>query len=1231
VSERIPVLYLAPWVDYGGSDTNTLDWFRWIDRSRFRPSLITTQPSSNRRLSEVVPFASEVWPLPELMEGREFPRFIAEFIRSRRVELIHVMNSRIAYDLLPDFRALVDRPKIVVQLHVEEPARDGYVRYVTTRYGGLVDAYSVSNAAVEEAVVGYGISPERVEVIHTGIDAGLYSREAVAPVALDEDRVHVLFVARLVAQKDPLLMVEVARELAKRGLRFCIHVIGGGDLEPDVRALVDRYGLHEQVVFESATHELRPWYAGADVLLMTSLFEGVPVIVYEALSMELAIVAPALPGILELLGEGGGVIVERRDSADAYADALEPLLRSRELRRRIGGEGREIVRERFSVQEMGAKHSRLYQRVLGARTLQPLPEPELPFARPDLGSRRARGTPRVSVITPCFNHGRPLRECVESIRAQTYSDVEMIVIDDCSTEGETKSYLRELEADEDIRVLRMRRNEGPSAARNRGISQANGRYVLPVDADNLLLPDAIERLVAQLQAAGEHVGFIYQNCQYFGNREDYFEPPIFNPFLLARENYIDTCALIDRSVFNLGFSYAEDIVFGHEDWDFFLALAEHGIHGEPARSKTMLYRKEGFTRSDLVEWTGSPFHLEARARHPRLFSHDTPESPESAPSTSLKARWAPALSLIAITPLEASGVAWETTLSRIREQVFTDFELLVPLDAEPTYKSLGPPIRVLPSRRRERPAELLSRALEMSRGRNLLVTTRALPDLLCDPGSIERIVRLLERPQRRTTLCFVDLGERHNPPFMVTLGDQRERDPHSIAFSRLDVPDDELPRRLDTGDPIGTLARWMQIRRNHLEWRHLPSAWAERPKASSEVSGVPVVPGGWRAEREERARRLRELPAMPGAAARVDRWAGGPSWFPTFTAPLLRSQRFGFEEWTVTATSPPPAGFNPEYYLGVVHLRSLQGTNRIVRDGKQGYTTVAPGAEPTGEEMEASLGYVDEIAFTMFEPLLVCRHAGTGAPVLICGEDDPLHGAVEWPPLAVLGYIDRLPINPRKVPTSPPTRTWLRGVVRTVDPLARRHRVDLGKVPPGDAPWELGALLDRDPGDGIAAWVDDEGRLHTDLYAPTRHPFDLGQTLRWVGAPASWRGFARVRARTRAIARRGSEAVRHAVARPGLATTTDRAAGPVAWLLPDSGRDRHPLFSATHPVTADQLVTRDPSEARELGYGPAHKLGYVLAIAPVTAMLRRPHVSIPWGSRFGEALTSSEDPSRNAE
>ncbi|MHB2000814.1 MAG: glycosyltransferase [Solirubrobacteraceae bacterium] len=1226
---RTPILYLAPWVDYGGSDTNTLDWFRWIDRSRFAPSLITTQPSDNRRLSETVPYAEEVWALSELMPGDRFPQFIAEFIVSRQIELIHVMNSRIAFDLLPDFRALKRPPKVVVQLHVEEPTRDGYVRYVTTRYGNLVDAYSVSSAHVGDTVVGYGVPRDRVHTIPTGIDTGLFDRGRVQPAAdLADETVHLLFVARLVEQKDPLLMVEVARTLAERNLPFCIHVIGGGELEPDMRARVDEYGLQDRVVFEAPTHELRPWYAGAALLLMTSVFEGVPVIVYEALAMELPIVAPALPGIVELMGDGGGRLVHPRDRVQAYADALEPLIRSREKRRKIGREGRELVMSRFSVQEMAAKHAELYERLLSERVAGSAEQEPPPIWRSSFRTRPARGTPRVSVITPCFNHGRVLRECVEAVRAQTYPDVEMIVVDDCSTDAETRSYFEELEADGAVRIVRLPINVGPSAARNNAIALASGRYLLPVDADNLLLPDAVARLVMQIQAAGEHVGFIYQNAQYFGNREDYFEAPVHNPWLLTRQNYIDTCALIDREVFELGVNYAEDIVFGHEDWDFYLQLATRGVHGEPARGKTLLYRKEGFTRSDLVEWTGPPFQAGLAARHPALFPTRARDEPASRTGLGLKARWAPALSLISIAPFDVAGPAWELTQAALREQRFGDFELLVTLDRDLDIDESEPPIRNLPARLAARPADALAHAVELSRGRHLLLTGRALPDLLCDPGSIERIVRLLEGRQREATLCLADVDERLHP-FAVTLGDDPGLEPHSIAFSRADLWPEGLPADIDAGDPIGALARWTLIRRRHLEWRHLRSEWADRPEPSGRFHRVVLASQGPRAERLERELRSVERPLFGGAATEVQRWTRTPTWLPAATVPLLRSQRVDFEEWTVTTTSPPPPGFNPEHLLGVVHMRALQGTRRIVRGGEQGYTALPLGDEPTGDEMEQSLGYVEEVAFSMLEPLLLCRHARTGAPILICGEDDPLRGFVEWPQQAVLGYVDRFPVNPRTVPTSPPTRTWLRGLLRTVDPEKRRHRVALGTARADEPTWELGALLDRDPGEGVGAWVDDWGRLCTAGYAPARPPFDIRGALRWVGAPASWRGFGTKQARARAVARRTLDSMRHAKAQ--LSPEASTARQPQAWLMSMPGPERCALFSAMHPVTGDQLVTRDPSEPRELGYGSIQLLGYALALAPVTGTLRRPPLSVPWGSRFGEALTLAEDPFRDAD
>jgi glycosyltransferase involved in cell wall biosynthesis len=366
--ERIPILYLAPWVGYGGSDKNTIDWFRWIDRDRFAPSLIATQPSPNPLLDQVEPYADEVWVLPDLMPAEDMPRFIFDFLRSREVRVIHLMNSRIGFDLLPDLVALPDPPSVVVQMHAEEVDRSGYVRYVSARYGDLVDLFSMSNRHVADAVEEYGVPAEKVRVIYTGIDPDEFSPDRAEPVAeLPRDRLQILFAARLVAQKDPLLMLDVASALRDRGVSFQIHVVGEGDMEEEMRQRIAAADLGEHVLLHPPMPGLQPWYAACDVLLMTSAFEGIPVVVFEAMAMGMPIVTAGLPAIAELLDDEDDGLVLPRDSVAGYVEPLARLARDREHLAARGREMRARAKEQFSVQQMAAEHGEFYEELVAGQ------------------------------------------------------------------------------------------------------------------------------------------------------------------------------------------------------------------------------------------------------------------------------------------------------------------------------------------------------------------------------------------------------------------------------------------------------------------------------------------------------------------------------------------------------------------------------------------------------------------------------------------------------------------------------------------------------------------------------------------------------------------------------------------------------------------------------------------------------------------------------------------------
>lgn len=675
------MLYLAPWVDLGGSDKGTIDWFRHIDRSRWAPSIITTQPSSNRWLPEIEPYAEEMWALPDLMAGHELPGFILELIATREVQVVHIMNSRLGFDLLPDMTCLPSKPVVVVQHHAEEEGRSGYVRHVASRYGNLVDGFSVSSEQLAGAMLDYDIAQSRIHVIATGVDAAVeLNPDRTLPFDhLEDSGPRILWPGRFVDQKDPMLTLEIVKALDERQLDFTLHFVGEGKLRQEMIERIGALEIGHRIRWHPPSHEMPRWYRSCDLVLMTSAYEGVPYVIYESMAMGVPVVAPALPGNLELMKDGlGGALIDPLDDVERYADAIETLLRDETTRRQIGARARSQMLEGHSLSNMVAQHEALYEHLLSHRR-----ERE---AAPD-GSRQDKKAvavdqpasltlprqpppPRhVAVIIPCYQHGRFLPDAIRSLHEQTLRPTRIVVVDDASEDPETRQALDRLAHDPLVTVVRLACNSGPSAARNRALAEVNESYVLPLDADDMLPPHALETMVTQLERAPEQIGFIYPNVQHFGNRNDYFAAPPYNLNALLDDNYCAASVLLDRRIFEHGIRYAEEIVHGHEDWELVLQLAERGIHGEPAGGgPTLLYRKQGFSRVNAAEYGPLGFAEQIRERHAALYRDRRDE---------IKARWAPALSLLLVDGCDGSDGAWSDRLPEwLGRQTCRDFEVL---------------------------------------------------------------------------------------------------------------------------------------------------------------------------------------------------------------------------------------------------------------------------------------------------------------------------------------------------------------------------------------------------------------------------------------------------------------------------------------------------------------------------------------------------------------------------
>lgn len=133
-------------------------------------------------------------------------------------------------------------------------------------------------------------------------------------------------------------------------------------------------------------------------------------------------------------------------------------------------------------------------------------------------------TPLISVIVPVYNCEKYLQECIDSILAQTYSNLELIIVNDGSTDGSTTIINMYATADKRVRVL-SQANQGPSSARNLALGNMRGRYVTFVDADDYISSEFLEVLYILLQESGSDMAAAaYSRSRHpeFNGHERYF-------------------------------------------------------------------------------------------------------------------------------------------------------------------------------------------------------------------------------------------------------------------------------------------------------------------------------------------------------------------------------------------------------------------------------------------------------------------------------------------------------------------------------------------------------------------------------------------------------------------------------------------------------------------------------------------------------------------------------------
>lgn len=540
----------------------------------------------------------------------------------------------------------------------------------------MADEVLVPVVGWEEVLVDrYNLSPERIRLSPPPVDG-------FGQVGSSGSSQTFAVIGRLGEVKGSHDMVAAAVSLLKEDYELSVRFVGGEGWSASaslpmsdwLRSMIpDEYADRFEFVAHTPRHELPDALKGVTAVVVPSRFESFCLAAHEARSASLPVIVPDLPAFSGLFGPETGAIVYEPGVpglVDAMRSALDNpgLTDDLAIRSRPNtGDPLEAYRSdpspRHPRSQAGlatAATQRLEQATESAHkptsVLQSLyrflptklarvaskvvPDPVKKRAKgaaswPAEQARRDRenrlaavqsridagefpeiGSPDVSVVIPVYNDTRFLDETLASVYEQTHGSWEIIVVDDGSTDPGCVETLDGLDRSR-LRVIHQE-NKGLPDARNTGIAQARGRFVVPLDSDDELQPSYLERMLPALEA-NPGVGFAHCYARLYHDIDAVWMTRPFNPYWQLMENGVVGCVLLRREAWKQAGGYDKTMTNGNEDWELWVRLIANGWEQVQIPEVLFKYRKHGVSMSVATESAFEDARRGLRDRHPGLY------------------------------------------------------------------------------------------------------------------------------------------------------------------------------------------------------------------------------------------------------------------------------------------------------------------------------------------------------------------------------------------------------------------------------------------------------------------------------------------------------------------------------------------------------------------------------------------------------------------------------------
>lgn len=447
---------------------------------------------------------------------------------------------------------------------------------------------SPSKYLVEEVSSRFALEDIKIEILPNPYEVNSGQLDPSS----DTEPCEIVFLGKLSVQKGSFKLLQYFTELWDNGFSEPLYMIGAQDIvyHPEGKTMGDiirkKYKgplnkglLHLENKIDPA--QIYSRLKRSKVVIVPSTVDNLPYVVMEIMSMGLIALVSKQGGQAEIVDDGiNGFVFDHYLPDSFYTQLNRTLNLTPGQRTEIGNQAVKKIRDYYNLEKIYNQKAALLQNSILSKTVSW----EFPFChhfvstcKPELANVEQNNL--LSIVIPYFNMGKYIDDTLVSLSNVTYREIEIIIVNDGTTDKESILKLDELKGNQNIKIVTTP-NRGLAAARNLGARKAKGKYLAFLDADDVVMPDYYSKAINVLKYQ-HNVSFVGCWTQYFENSTDVWPTFTPEPPIILYHNLINSSSLVYKldAYLTHGLNDESMPFQGIEDYDSVISLVGKGFRG----------------------------------------------------------------------------------------------------------------------------------------------------------------------------------------------------------------------------------------------------------------------------------------------------------------------------------------------------------------------------------------------------------------------------------------------------------------------------------------------------------------------------------------------------------------------------------------------------------------------------------------------------------------------------